>query len=81
MKMAIEFNVKPSFGYYDKSEVKTVKKGNTITIIPRTNKKIKNSIAGIFMLLIPIVTISLGFINGTISWSNFTTNSKELIFS
>ena len=34
MKMAIEFNVKPSFGYYDKSEVKTVKKGNTITIIP-----------------------------------------------
>ena len=81
MKMAIEFNVKPSFGYYDKSEVKTIKKGNAIIIIPRANKKIKNSITGIFMLLIPIVTISLGFINGTISWSNFTTNSKELIFS
>ena len=81
MKMAIEFNVKPSFGYYDKSEVKTVKKGNTITIIPRANKKIKNTIAGIIMLLIPIVVISIGFINGTISWSNFTTDSKELIFS
>ena len=79
--MAIEFNVKPSFGYYDKSEVKTVKKGNTITIIPRANKKIKNTIAGIIMLLIPIVVISIGFINGTISWSNFTTDSKELIFS
>ncbi len=79
--MAIEFNVKPSFGYYDKSEVKTVKKGNTITIIPRANKKIKNTIAGIIMLLIPIVFISIGFINGTISWSNFTTDSKELIFS
>ena len=79
--MVIEFNVKPSFGYYDKSEVKTVKKGNTITIIPRANKKIKNTIAGIIMLLIPIVVISIGFINGTISWSNFTTDSKELIFS
>lgn len=81
MKMAIEFNVKPSFGYYDKSEVKTVKKGNTIVIIPRANKKIKNTISGIIMLLIPIVVISIGFINGTISWSNFTTDSKELIFS
>ena len=32
------------------------------------------------MLLIPIVIITLGFNNGTISWSNFTTDNK-LIFS